>query len=185
MYVLDKNIFIQALKKSGFRSITELSDFIGVHRNTIQYFLSGKNVLPESVDKVLEVLELSPKDAFTKKKPFKKDGGKKQIAFLVDMLHEKFPDITFILIGSRAKNKSRKYSDWDIGCYSKKGVSHSIYRKMLILIHAQVESLAFYIDLVNLNNAPLSFLKEVSKGWKFLSGKQMDWITLKDMAGYD
>jgi predicted nucleotidyltransferase len=101
------------------------------------------------------------------------------IAPLIDMLSSEFRDATFILFGSRAKGSAQKYSDWDVGVFSKKGISHEMYRKIVNRKEELVEDCPFFVDVVNLNQADKYFLRESAKYWMFLSGKLSDWVELQ------
>ncbi|MBI2083763.1 MAG: nucleotidyltransferase domain-containing protein [Deltaproteobacteria bacterium] len=177
MFVLDAVKFREAIR-TKYRSIEKLAKTLGIHRNTIHYYLSGHRVLPAALEKMLESLELKPSEVLTEKK--KEDSQSFQkIAAVVDQLHQEFPTITFVLFGSRTQKRAHRYSDWDIGAFSKKGLPHPIYRKLLRRKDELVESLPVMIDLINLNRAPITFLQEISKNWLFLSGNQLDWLELQ------
>ncbi|MBI2981435.1 MAG: nucleotidyltransferase domain-containing protein [Deltaproteobacteria bacterium] len=152
-----------------------------IHRNTIHYYLSGHRVLPPALEKMLESLGLKPSEVLIERK---KDDSEtfKKVAAVVDQLHQEFPSITFVLFGSRTQKRAHRYSDWDIGAFSKNGLPHPVYRKLRGRKEEIIESLPFMIDLVNLNRAPLSFLQERSKNWLFLTGSQLDWIELQRSA---
>ena len=183
MYVLDKDKFFKVMKKRGFRSVNMLANFLGLHRNTINHYLSGRGVFSTSIEKLFETLDISPLDLLIQKKE-EEFPHLNEIALLIDKLHSEFPDITFILFGSRAKKRHTKYSDWDIGCYSQTGIAHSEFRKILLRTRELTDSLLHSIDFVNLNRADSVFLSEISKHWKFLTGKQRDWINLRGMIRY-
>ena len=44
------------------------------------------------------------------------------------------------------------------------------------------EDLPFFVDLVNLNNADVSFLGRIRNDWVFLGGKHRDWAELQRKA---
>jgi len=87
-----------------------------------------------------------------------------------------------VLFGSRAREKSKKYSDWDIGVYCEEGLNHELYRKMRRTKEEFEESLPHLIDLVNLNWADDDFLKRAQRGWQFLGGSLKSWLALKRKA---
>ena len=178
MFIVDPNRFQEALKERGYHSLTQLAHELGMHRNTLHYYLSGRPPLPENFEKVIRALNLTPGEILIEKEVSKKFVHQ-EIAPLVDQLHSEFPDITFILFGSRAKGRGRKYSDWDLGVYCKEGLSHQRYRSIVRRKEDLVENSPYLVDLVNLNNADSSFLKKISKHWVFLTGRQQDWIELQ------
>lgn len=183
MVILDAGRFWEALKRKGYTSASELAQNLGIHRNTIQRYLSGKNVLPENLEKVLRALSLKFSEALIEKKE-SASPQMETLAAVVDKLHREFPEATFILFGSRAEGRARQYSDWDIGVYSRDGIAHALYRKIALRKDDLEEGLPYFIDIVNLNRADLAFLRDISKDWVFLTGSQQDWLDLqKKVAG--
>jgi predicted nucleotidyltransferase len=178
VYIIDSNRFKKALKARGYKSIGQLAKSLGIHRNTIHYYLSGNGVLPDNLEKMLHALDLKPADIIIEKReePSLKLAP---IALLIDRLHEEFPDVTIVLFGSRPRGTAHKYSDWDLGVFSKGGIPHELYRSMVIRKNELVEDLPFFVDLVNLNRADKSFLRESSRHWIFLAGKVSDWVELQ------
>ena len=178
MFVLNKSRFLQALEEEGYDSIQELAASLGLHRNTIHHFLKGEQVLPKSIEKIIETLHLQPVEILTEQ-PSPLDTPLKGIAPIVDTLHAEFPHITFILFGSRARGKAKKYSDWDIGVFSQEGIPHQTYLNLRKQSHDLTEKQPYLVDLVNLNQADELFLKNASRNWQFLTGKLQDWLTLQ------
>lgn len=180
MYIIDAEKFTKAAREKGYQSIAQLASSLGVHRNTVHYYLSGHGVFPSSLDKLLETLDLSPNEIIVKKKS--ENSSNDKIASLVDILHKEFPDVSFVLFGSRARGVAGKYSDWDIGVFSKEGLKHDVYRRVVRRKNDLVENFPFSVDIVNLNRTSEYFLQEASKGWTFLTGRVSDWIELKRKA---
>lgn len=178
MYVVDKTAFYDAMARRGFGSVRALAGFLGVHRNTIQNYLSGKPVLPSTLDRVLDVLGLRLERAVVRvvKEPTPDFGP---IAALVDRLHGLFPDVTLVLFGSRSRGAHARYADWDIGVYRAEGLPHSRYRCILLKLRDEEDSLPCYVDLVNLNRADGGFLSNLAASWVFLTGSQRDWLHLQ------
>ncbi len=181
MHIIDRNSFIRAMKSRGFKTIQAFADFVGVHRNTVHHYLSGAPVVPAKLEQLLEALDIPLVKAVVKVSPGN-PVGIEAIAPIVDKLHNIFPSVTFVLFGSRARGEHTKYADWDIGAFSKDGLSHPEYRTMRISLSDECESFPFQVDLVNLNRADESFLKPIAKDWIFLAGRQSDWLALKERA---
>lgn len=178
MHILDSKVFHKSLKDKGYRSIGEFAKSLGIHRNTIHYYLSGHGVFPESLEKIIAALGLKPHEILIEEK--KGEGPMiEPIAPLVDQLQKKFADVTFILFGSRSRGAAQKYSDWDLGVYSSKEIPHKLYRDILKFKDDIVEDLPFFVDIVNLNRADDYFLREASKYWMFLAGKLSDWVEIQ------
>ncbi len=177
MLVLNTAKFHEALKKRGYRSLGQFAHELGLHRNTIHHYLSGRSVIPEGLERILSGLSLRPGELLVERE--EQSFLAEPIAALVDGLHSEFPQLTFILFGSRARGRAKKYSDWDIGVFSADVLPHSLYRRVLGRKDDLAENLPFFVDVVNLNNADSAFLKEASRHWRFLTGRQRDWIALQ------
>ncbi|MCB0318131.1 MAG: nucleotidyltransferase domain-containing protein [Bdellovibrionales bacterium] len=180
MYILNEAEFIIALKNKGFSSIQALADSLGMHRNTVHYYLSGKNsAIPDKLTELIDALDLDLKSALVKKESFKADIHP-SIIRIIDEIHKAFPKVSVVFFGSRAKNTSKKYSDYDLGVYSDEGIKHRCYNQILNIKDDLEQDSPYFVDVVNLNSADLSFLKEISTSWKFMAGRQKDWISLKN-----
>lgn len=181
MFVINKSRFRTALKENGYGSVGELAEHLGVHRNTIQYFLAGRRVLPESLEKAFHALHLDVQDVIQEtqeRKPLLDE----RVAALVDDLSHAFPDMTFVLFGSRGEGRAHKYSDWDIGVFREVGLSHDDYMKVVRIVSDAAENFPYFVQITNLNIADRPFLKRIARGWHLLAGSQKDWLTLQRMA---
>lgn len=183
MHKLNNDRFYDALKKRGYASVSAFAKSLGIHRNTIHYYLSGHGVFPTSLDAIFAALDLDLEDIIVSEE----EGLSplEGVAPIVDRLHVEFPEVTFILFGSRAQGRAAKYSDWDLGVFSKGGISHEIYRKIRRRAGELAENLPFMIDVVNLARADNEFLREISKGWMFLTGRLDDWLALGRKAKHE
>jgi len=177
MFVLDTTRFREAVKEKGYRSLGELARSLGIHRNTIHFYLSGHRVFPSQFEKMIRSVGLVPVEALVEKG--EKFVPAEELAPVVDQLHQEFPSITFVLFGSRTKGRAHRYSDWDVGVFSHHGIAHPFYRKLLRRKDELVESLPLMLELVNLNRADPAFLRGISKNWIFLTGSQQDWVELQ------
>lgn len=181
MYIVDKDTFQRAMRRYGYKSLSHLAKSLKLHRNTVQNYLAGQSVLTDSMEKLLFALKLTPAQLFIKDR-VKEEIPFAAIASLIDDLSEKFPQITFILFGSRAAERQHKYSDYNIGVFSAAGIGFELFNKLLIEKDKLAEDLPFLVDLLNLNRADSLFLKNISSSWLFLSGKQQHWVALQKRA---
>ena len=177
MYIVDLKRFERALEEQGYSTIGALAKDLGVHRNTIHYYLSGHGVFPEAFEKILLRLRLKPEEILIRKED-PHLASLEAVAPLMSQLQARYSSSAFVLFGSRARQKSQKYSDWDIGVYDEQGLVHETYRKMNQVKGDFEESLPYKIDLVNLCRADSDFLREASKGWLFLGGSLKSWLEL-------
>jgi predicted nucleotidyltransferase len=181
MFILNRDALAQALKRKGFSGFSELSETLGIHRNTLNRYLQGEPVLPKSIDAVLSILDLKPEDALIESV---KDRNKplQQIAGIVDELNSLNPNVAIVLFGSRSRKKHHKYSDFDIGVYSAKKLNHSDYLKLRRRASELFEKQPFNVDFVNLHNADASFLDNIRRTWQFLGGSMKSWLDLQNQA---
>lgn len=181
MASLDKAALEKCLKKKRLSSFVDLARVTGLHRNTINHYLRGNSVFQQGYEKICHSLGVSPLELI---KTEQTNYQLQEIAPLIDKLHEKFPQMTFVLFGSRAKGLEKKFSDWDIGFYSSMPISHRQHLDMLKCKSEWLETsgLLVDVDLVNLNRADPDFLKACQNDFVFLTGKLGDWQKLKGKA---
>ena len=181
MYIIDSKKFHEALKQKGYTTLQAFAKELKIHRNTLHYYLSGNGVFPLALNQILERLELKPEDILIQKeKPLL--NKLEPISKIMEELQKKFPQVTFVLFGSRTKSKTHQYADWDIGVFSTEGLPNDYYRQIKRSAEEAAEYLPYMIDLTNLNRADPDFLKRASKGWLFLGGKLKDWMLLNQKA---
>lgn len=169
------------MKAKGIGSIEELSKKLNVHRNTITPYLAGKRGLPDCLDRMLELLDLSPAEAILKNVQSSRQAGL-EIAELVSKLVVSQAPNAYILFGSRARKTAKQYSDYDIGVFNKTDLSFSDFSKLIDIAEEAEQSLPFDINLTNLNLADQSFLQEIRKDWIFIGGSLDSWISLQEKA---
>ena len=179
MYRLNTDKFRAALHRSGYRSIKDLAAQLGIHRNAIYYYLNGRNVLPDVIARVLDAVSLPPGEAFERIETLPGEQLPASVAKLVDNLQTAFPRTTFILFGSRASGRARRYSDFDIGAYRQDKIETDEYLDMIALKNDLEEQCPYFIDLVNLTAADLPFLAGIRDSLVFLGGKQTDFLDLR------
>lgn len=184
VYILDPKRFEEAMWRQGFASIGALARELGIHRNTIHHYLSGHGVFPEKLEKLFACLSLQPTDVLIQKTE-RNENPLSPIAPLVDRLQHQFPDAAFVLFGSRARNTARPYSDWDIGVYNQKDISHDDYRKMYREKDDWEDDSPYKVDVTNLNRADGEFLKSASRGWIFLGGNLGSWLALNQKVTHE
>lgn len=178
MYALNKNYIAQVAKLRGFSGIKPLLNYLGLHRNTLDRYSNGASVLPSSIEAVLEALEIPiEKATYSKAKT-----PQLPIDSLVEAIHSFRSDISVFLFGSRARGNPRKYSDYDLGIYSQKGIILDDYLKVLEIKEQYEDSSSYRADCVNLNNADKEFLVGIMKDIRMLVGYEKDLNYLKIKA---
>lgn len=177
-YVIDKEAVLRAMSEQGVDSIGQLASVMGVHRNTISAYISGQRALPAALDSLLHTLQLSPGEAIVRSVDSKQQHAL-AIADVMSSLLNFSSKNAFVLFGSRARGNNKKYSDYDIGVYSKGGVELAEHSQLLDIAKKFQEEQAFDINITNLNNADKNFLLEIKKDWKFLTGDFLSWVELQ------
>jgi predicted nucleotidyltransferase len=181
MLVLHRTRFINALRRSRYKTMAELARAVGIHRNTLHYYLAGRPLISEKIESTLDALDLPFSDAVVQLRS-SVDATSTQLAPLIDAFHAQFPEVTVVLFGSRAGQRAHRYSDVDLGVYSGDGISHARFRQMLEAKSELEEASPLFIDLTNLNRADPAFLRRISRTWRFVCGWQLDWVALQEKA---
>lgn len=177
MRSLNKNRFLTVLRQKKIPSILELSRRTGLHRNTINHYLSGQSVYQQGYLRLCEEINTAPQDLVRVATcPDLPDA----LAQVLDNLSLKYPKLAFILFGSRARLMAKTFSDWDIGFFSLQKISHDQHLEMLSLVDDDCETQDFKIDLVNLNQANGDFLSHNAKDFVFLTGSLLQWNHFKN-----
>lgn len=175
-YELDSKKLTDTIKASRFKSISKLAQSIGVHRNTISHFLKeGVSVIPESLTKLFSALGKDAREYI-----ILKDGGRVDIAFIVDCILDLNPKCCVVLFGSRARGSYRKFSDYDIGIYSREGINHETYCNTINKVEEITEDFPYLVQVVNLNRADQSFMNNIRSDMIFLGGRMTDWLEVKN-----
>ena len=181
-FILDEAKVHTAMKNKGFGSIESLANALGVHRNTILPYLSGDRALPDCLDRMLKILELSPGEAITKNIKSQHQPGL-EISALISSLVQLAPENAYILFGSRARGNFRKHSDYDVGVYKIGGLPFAELSKLIDLTEAWEETKHYDVNLTNLTLSDSDFLLEVRASWVYLGGSLEAWIELQKQAG--
>jgi transcriptional regulator with XRE-family HTH domain len=62
---IDATRLQREIRARGFTSVKNFADSIGVHRNTVGNYLSGKTALPGALARILDALDLAPAEVLT------------------------------------------------------------------------------------------------------------------------
>jgi len=177
MHKLNMHAIKTAARKSGFGGVKPLLEYLGLHRNAFDRFARGARVLPESVERVLAVLDLPIQEAIVAEDETDECAG--AIMPLVEKIHKKHPTVSIFLFGSRARGRARRYSDFDLGVYSRDGVPLAEFLQILEEKETFEEAAPQRIDCVNLSNATTDFLQEIGPDLRLLAGFERDRLAIK------
>lgn len=181
MIVLNERALKEGIEQRGFPSVKAFAGHLGLHRNTVHNYLSGKPVISDALNKIAEFLDLGPAELFLRKVEEHAD-QLEALAPLIDQLAQAAANTCLVLFGSRARKSARRSSDFDIGVFSSEGIPHESFRKLRILKSDLEEKSPVSIDLINLNSATSEFIREISGDWQFLAGRRTEWCNLKKHA---
>ncbi len=155
---------------------TNLSDFLKkgrVNRATLYHYLRGKPVFSSQFLKISKILNLDPLVLIEKNHEVPSLNLPEQLKKMIEILLQD-KKIAVFLVGSQASGSARQFSDWDIGITRHRTKLSDIE---FLDYKAQAEKFSENhvqpIDLLNLDLAPVWFLREMSKPPLFLSGNQL------------
>ncbi|MBI4125051.1 MAG: nucleotidyltransferase domain-containing protein [Deltaproteobacteria bacterium] len=180
-YKLDVKKFKRSLIQSGYETRFAFAAKNGIHRNTLNDFLRGRSVFLRSFKKMAEGLQIDPLDLLIPESDLKVDLPHiDEIKPIVARLAKKNKKMAVVLLGSQAKKKAKKYSDWDLGIFSfPRPIDGIQYLRLKRQVEEWSEDLVRKVDLVNLNQAPLWFLEDLENFVIFLDGHAESFAYLK------
>jgi len=173
-YRMDKEVFYSKLQAAGFRSLLEFARRTGIHRNTLSEYLAGREVFQNAFARIAAELGCDPLDVACRVMDAEvaiKDLA--EIKSIIDHLVAADPKIAVVLLGSRAKGKSRKFSDWDLGITRIPDlIDGDLYLKLRGEIEYLADDLQRGVDLINIDAAPLWFFEGIDYDPIFLDGNR-------------
>lgn len=181
---LDTSKVRKAMHNHGFGSIQALAESLGLHRNTVSNYLTGKTGFPEALGLILAKLDLKPADVIILDQPHRQVPAL-ELADLLDQLLGAQPHAAFVLFGSRARGRFKSYSDYDLGVFSESGLWFREYSRLLDIIAEWNDTRLHEVQLVNLNQADVSFLANIAPDLQHLAGSMGAWCELLRKAGWN
>lgn len=180
-YTLDKHKFKRRLLSLGYKNLYDFAAKNNIHRNTLHDLFQGKSVFLNSFEKIAKKLEMDPLELLLPKSEFSNSiPNSDEIRPIVARLVKKRKKMAVVLLGSRAIEAAKKYSDWDIGIFShSQPVTGMEYLQHRRLAEELAENMVRKVDLVNLNQAPSWFLENLKDSCLFLDGDHESFIYLK------
>ena len=118
-YSLDQKKFKRRLLSLGYKNLYDFTAKNGIHRNTLNDLLKGKSVFLNSFEKIVKKLGIDPMELLVAKSQLSHPiPNIDEIKPIVAALVKKNKKMAVLLIGSRSREKAKKFSDWDIGLFS-------------------------------------------------------------------
>lgn len=180
---LDTHLLRQAMRRKGFDSVQDLADSLGLHRNTIGNYLSGKTGFPAALGRLLAALDLEPARVITLHRPRLQVPGL-ALGPLIDDLREALPGAVVVLFGSRARGTAGELAGYDLGVHSPAGIWFREFSALLELVAAWNASERSQVHLENLSRVDEEFLHNVAPDLVFLAGSFSAWCDLHNRAGH-
>jgi predicted nucleotidyltransferase len=180
VYILNIHAIRSKARDLGFRGVKPLLEHLGLHRNTLNRFANGSPILPHSVDRILSALQISLSEAIIQSSPQRAETD--DITPLVERIHRRYPDVSVFLFGSRARRKSRRYSDFDLGVFTSGKLPLSTFLDILEQKEKFEEGSPHRVDCVNLTDASPDFLREISPDLILLAGYERDRLEIVQRA---
>jgi predicted nucleotidyltransferase len=180
--ILDTTRLQHEIRARGFSTAQEFADSVGVHRNTVGNYLSGKTALPSALARILLALDLAPADVLSLPVRRRQVPGL-VLADLIEQLHGAAPDVAVVLFGSRARGTAKRYSDYDVGVFGLDAFGFATFSQFLDLASAWNEASLSTVQLVDLTHADAGFLTSLSEDLVFLAGFHAAWCALLHKAG--
>lgn len=175
--VLDDTRLRREIHARGYSSARQFADAIGVHRNTVGSYLSGRAAMPGALGRILEALDLTPADVLSLSRRRRRVPGL-AVADLVDRLSDQHPDLAVVLFGSRARGTAKRHSDYDLGVYCNTLLEFARFSRLLDQVGTwNAESLST-VQLVDLSRAGEDFLDSIADDLVFLAGSCSAWCDL-------
>ena len=172
-YHIDRERFHELIKQKGFAGPSAFSRAAGIHRNTILGYLNGtKSVFADALIRITDYLGVDPLNLIVSKsiEPAA-ENELKELKKIIAKIQNSNPDCCFMLLGSRASGKAKKFSDWDIGITGgSKPIQSSPYLKMKEELEAATDDFVRGVDLINLDQAPIWFYQGIDYQPAYLMG---------------
>jgi transcriptional regulator with XRE-family HTH domain len=180
---MDTAILELAMQRAGIASLSELCQKAGIHRNSLAPYLKQERSPYSSVfEAICVALNISPKRLL-------RFSDKGLLICVTEIVHEvvnkfspKVPGLVVVLFGSRAqKDGSKKWSDFDLGLtLGSKQLCGTDYLAIQESILSAADDLPTKIDVVNLDAAPVWFLKDIAlKQIEYLAGDKPNFRYLE------
>lgn len=167
-YKFNRARFEEFLDEQGYKNHLDFCRKGGVHKNTLNYYLSGRDVFSKKLYEIAAILNADPRELI---EPIQsKIQNIEEIESIVRELASQ-RGVAVILLGSRADGSAKKYSDWDLGVTRAEiPINDREFLRMKGRVGELADNLPRKVDLVNLDAAPYWFLHLINYSVIFLGG---------------
>lgn len=173
-YVLDTHRLRELIAARGYESLNDFASKEHVHRNTLYGYISeDKSVLSSVLNRIAQSLEVDPLHLIRRSDMGGSESDEyKALLQLIRDLCKMEENLAFVLLGSRAKRRSRIYSDWDLGLTGgRQKIGTRTYLAVKSSIQDATEDFSRTVDVVNLDVSPSWFIEGINYTPEFLGGR--------------
>ena len=158
----------------GFENLKHFAKKKGLNRNTLHSYLRGQPVFTRQFLRITEALNCNPIDlieTFGSEKEFDIPANIINIAMLIKEIN---PLVAVFLFGSRLTNNHHPHADWDLGLtHARKSLTTAQFFHLKNHIEPVIDNFTEQVDLVNLDEAPEWFLKDIVNRPVFIRGSEL------------
>lgn len=164
--------FRRLLKAQGYLSANDFCTTNRIHRNTLRAYLSGeKSVFADVIERISEKLSVDPLDLLESVE--KGLEPRKRLQEMLKAVFRKYSEVAFILIGSRSTRSAKEFSDFDIALSGgEKRLATAMYLRLKQDILDATEPFEYSVDVINLDQAPIDFLRSLESLGIFMGGDE-------------
>ena len=173
-YVLDTERLRELIALRGYESLNDFASREHVHRNTLSGYISEeKSVISSVMNRIAKSLQVDPFHLIRRSDMGGSEADEyKALLLLIRDLSKMEGNLAFVLLGSRAKRRSREYSDWDIGLTAgRQKISSRTYLALMSNIQDKTEDFSRSVGVINLDASPAWFMEGIDYTPGFLGGR--------------
>ncbi len=174
-YRIDERKLRAAVAAKGFSSFAELLKTAALHRNSLNDYMDGRRSVFSAVTrKICGVLDCDPLALLSRhERIFLADKTGQVLRELLERISQSNSEVSFFLLGSRAKGTQRDLSDWDVAVSAGRSkLPTDEYLRIKSAVEDGVENFPVEVDVINFDQAPQQFLADIDYEPVFLAGNE-------------
>jgi predicted nucleotidyltransferase len=169
------------MKEEGISSLQALGKKSGLHRNTLYPLMRGeRSPFSSSYLRLCQTLGVSPIELLEEPAGSALDVIGAALQRGIETFDPGRQSLAFCLFGSRATGKAKRFSDYDVGVTGgERPLDSKLFLKIKEYLLSACDDLAVKVDLVNFDQAPLSFVLDFDSPLSFIAGYEGSMEYLK------
>lgn len=174
-YLVDPTRLRALIRVRGYPTLSAFAAAHRLSRATLQSYLRGQTPISTAFYHLAKALRVDPLTLLTLDTK-SKTPPEQEILPIATALCRQVPQLAVGLFGSRATNRARTYSDWDLGITrGATALATADFLRCKRLVDDLAEDLPRRVDLINLDAAPTWFLEGIHYPPIFLGGTETSW----------